>query len=206
MKKTIITTCDLHEDYDVIGPVYFQISNYHGIFSGSKLDEYEAKYAELSKHNEDSDLGLSDLFLTSIFELGVGSNRFKTAFYIATEELKKQAEELGGDAVIGMRQDIDIDSNGFQYFYLQMYGTAVKRAKTQEEIEEERKAIEEKEKAQKEKIDALNAKYNCDKNHDFKIPMKPIYLDQEIKCPICKTLQRKDRTVCWNCGQAFIKD
>ena len=25
-----------------------------------------------------------------------------------------------------MRQDIDLDTNGFQYFYLQMYGTAVK--------------------------------------------------------------------------------
>jgi uncharacterized protein YbjQ (UPF0145 family) len=33
---------------------------------------------------------------------------------------------LGADAVIGMRQDIDLDTNGFQFFYLQMYGTAVK--------------------------------------------------------------------------------
>ena len=33
---------------------------------------------------------------------------------------------MGADAVIGMRQDIDLDTNAFTYFYLQMYGTAVK--------------------------------------------------------------------------------
>ena len=33
---------------------------------------------------------------------------------------------LGADAIIGMRQDIDLDTNQFQAFYLQMYGTAVK--------------------------------------------------------------------------------
>ncbi len=33
---------------------------------------------------------------------------------------------LGADAVIAMRQDIDLDTEGFQFFYLQMYGTAVR--------------------------------------------------------------------------------
>ena len=42
------------------------------------------------------------------------------------EELKKRAARMGADAVIGMRQDIDLDTNAFTYFYLQMYGTAVK--------------------------------------------------------------------------------
>ena len=28
---------------------------------------------------------------------------------------------LGTDAIIGMRQDIDLDTSGFQFFYLQMY-------------------------------------------------------------------------------------
>ena len=45
---------------------------------------------------------------------------------MATEELKRKAFMLGGNAVIHMKQDIDLDTNGFQYFYLQMYGTAVK--------------------------------------------------------------------------------
>jgi uncharacterized protein YbjQ (UPF0145 family) len=41
-------------------------------------------------------------------------------------ELEKKAIKMGADAVIGMRQDIDLDTVNFQYFYLQMYGTAVK--------------------------------------------------------------------------------
>ncbi len=44
---------------------------------------------------------------------------------MAVEELKKRALLLGADAIIGMRQDIDLDTSAFQYFYLQMYGTAV---------------------------------------------------------------------------------
>lgn len=42
-------------------------------------------------------------------------------------EAKQRAVMLGGDAVVSMRQDIDLDTSGFQYFYLQMYGTVVKR-------------------------------------------------------------------------------
>jgi hypothetical protein len=30
------------------------------------------------------------------------------------------------DAKIGLRQDVDMDTTGSQYFYLQKYGTAVK--------------------------------------------------------------------------------
>ena len=59
-------------------------------------------------------------------EWSVGQNDFEKAFYIAVEELKKKAALLDADAIIGMRQDIDLDTNGFSYFYLQMYGTAVK--------------------------------------------------------------------------------
>ena len=59
-------------------------------------------------------------------EWSVGQNDFEAAFFIATEELKKRAKMVGADAVICMRQDIDMDTNGFAYFYLQMYGTAVK--------------------------------------------------------------------------------
>ena len=59
-------------------------------------------------------------------EFSVGQNEFDKAFFIAVEELKKRAARMGADAVIGMRQDIDLDTNAFTYFYLQMYGTAVK--------------------------------------------------------------------------------
>lgn len=59
-------------------------------------------------------------------EWSVGQSDFEKAFFVAVEELKVRATMVGADAVIGMRQDIDLDTNGFQFFYLQMYGTAVK--------------------------------------------------------------------------------
>ena len=59
-------------------------------------------------------------------EFSVGQSDFEKAFFVAVEELKKRAALLGADAIIGMRQDIDLDTNTFQFFYLQMYGTAVK--------------------------------------------------------------------------------
>ncbi|MGH2396287.1 MAG: heavy metal-binding domain-containing protein [bacterium] len=58
-------------------------------------------------------------------EFSVGQSDFEKAFFIAVQELKKRAAILGANAVIGMRQDIDLDTNTFQFFYLQMYGTAV---------------------------------------------------------------------------------
>ena len=33
---------------------------------------------------------------------------------------------MKADAIVGMRQDIDLDTAGWQFFYLQMYGTAVR--------------------------------------------------------------------------------
>jgi uncharacterized protein YbjQ (UPF0145 family) len=59
-------------------------------------------------------------------EFSVGQSDFDKAFFIAVQELKKRAAMVGADAVIGMRQDIDLDTSGFQFFYLQMYGTAVR--------------------------------------------------------------------------------
>ena len=61
-----------------------------------------------------------------IGEWSVGQSDFELAFYIAVQELKKRAAMVNADAIIGMRQDIDLDTNAFAYFYLQMYGTAIK--------------------------------------------------------------------------------
>ena len=125
-EKIIVTTCDLKEDYEIIGPVYFQVSN-KGIFSSAYSElvrKYSNKIAEMKRSGnlskEKADWG----FLYG--EWSVGQNDFEKAFYIAVEELKKKAALLDADAIIGMRQDIDLDTNGFSYFYLQMYGTAVK--------------------------------------------------------------------------------
>ena len=46
---------------------------------------------------------------------------FEISFYIATQELKKRAALMGANAIVCMRQDIDLDSTGFQFFYLQNF-------------------------------------------------------------------------------------
>lgn len=58
-------------------------------------------------------------------EWSVGQSDFAAAFFIATEELKKESGDGRADAIICMRQDIDMDTNGFAYFYLQMDGSVV---------------------------------------------------------------------------------
>lgn len=106
----IVTTCDLKEDYEVVAPVYFQLSN-KGVFSStySRLAaEYSSKLQQLKEQgmlaNRKADWG----FLYG--EYSVGQNDFDRAFYIAVEELKKQAARIDADAVISMRQDIDLDT------------------------------------------------------------------------------------------------
>lgn len=126
MSNVIVTTGDLRQDYEILGPVYFQVSN-KGMFSSalSKLvAKYQLEIAQMKRQGTMSQERADWGFLYG--EWSVGQSDFEKAFFVATEELKKRAEMVGADAIIGMRQDIDMDTNGFCYFYLQMYGTAVK--------------------------------------------------------------------------------
>lgn len=127
VNAVIVTTGDLKEDYEIIGPVYFQVSN-KGLFSSTLSDlvnKYSAEFEDMKNHALMSERRSDWGFLWG--EYSVGQNDFEKAFFVATQELKKRAVILGGDAVVSMRQDIDLDTSGFQYFYLQMYGTVVKR-------------------------------------------------------------------------------
>lgn len=127
VNAVIVTTGDLKEDYEIIGPVFFQVSN-KGIFSSTLselVNKYSAEIEEMKNHALMSERRSDWGFLWG--EYSVGQNDFEKAFFVATQELKKRAVMLGGDAVVSMRQDIDLDTSGFQYFYLQMYGTVVKR-------------------------------------------------------------------------------
>jgi len=124
--KIIVTTGDFKNDYDVIGPVYFSVSN-KGLFGsqlGTLIKKYKGDIEALKKESlitpERADWGVL------WGEFSAGQNDFDKAFYIAVQELKSRASILNADAIVSMRQDIDLDTNGFQYFYLQMYGTAVK--------------------------------------------------------------------------------
>jgi ABC-type phosphate transport system auxiliary subunit len=126
MSRVFVTTTNIDKPYEVLGPVYFQVSN-KGLFGSalSKLiKQYEKELDEMKKSGHMSAERADWGFLYG--EWSVGQSDFEKAFYIATEELKKRAEMLGADAVVGMRQDIDLDTNGFAFFYLQMYGTAVR--------------------------------------------------------------------------------
>ena len=127
VNAVIVTTGDLKEDYEIIGPVYFQVSN-KGLFSSTLSDlvnKYSAEIEDMKNSALMSERRSDWGFLWG--EYSVGQNDFEKAFFVATQELKKRAVMLGGDAVVSMRQDIDLDTSGFQYFYLQMYGTVVKR-------------------------------------------------------------------------------
>lgn len=129
MKNTndiIVTTGDLKQDYEVIGPVYFQVSN-KGFFS-STLDKLVKKHsAEIARRKREGTMSRERADWGFLYgEWSVGQSDFEKAFFVAVEEMKVRAAMVGADAVIGMRQDIDLDTNGFQFFYLQMYGTAVR--------------------------------------------------------------------------------
>ena len=122
----IVTTGDLKQDYEILGPVYFQVSN-KGMFSSalSKLAKhYASEIVTMRKQGAMSEARADWGLLYG--EFSVGQSDFEIAFYVAVQELKKRAALLGSDAIICMRQDIDLDTNAFQFFYLQMYGTAVK--------------------------------------------------------------------------------
>jgi len=124
-REIIVTTGDLKQDYEIIGPIYFQVSN-KGLFSSalSKLvKQYETDIAQMKKQGQMGQARTDWGFLYGEFSLG--QTDFDKAFFIAVQELKKRAELLGAHAVISMRQDIDMDMR-LREFYLQMYGTAVR--------------------------------------------------------------------------------
>jgi hypothetical protein len=124
--SVIVTTGDLKQDYDIIGPVYFQVSN-KGLFSSGLSTLVKKHQAEIQKMKASGQISQEKADWGFLYgEWSVGQNDFDKAFYVATQELKARAAMLDADAIICMRQDVDLDTNGFAYFYLQMYGTAVK--------------------------------------------------------------------------------
>jgi len=46
-------------------------------------------------------------------EYSIVQSDFEKAFFVVVEELKQRAVMVGADAIIGMRQDIDLDTNAF---------------------------------------------------------------------------------------------
>jgi hypothetical protein len=123
--KIIVTTLDVKTPYEIIAPVYFQVSN-RGVFSSALSDLEKAYSLEIEKMKQSELMSEWRTDWMNLFDWSAGQNHFEMAFYISVEEMKKRAIRLKADAIVGMRQDIDIDTNGFAFFYLQMYGTAVR--------------------------------------------------------------------------------
>ena len=122
-KNIIVSTCDIKQDYEIIAPVYFQVNNRGDQFStlSKKYEDLFSTKEQLAQLSGDRITGwevFQTLFITNAAT--IAHNQFDKAFFIAVEELKERAARLGADAVIGMRYDLDLDTNLFQYFYLQM--------------------------------------------------------------------------------------
>lgn len=130
-KSFPVTTVDLHRPYEVICPLFFQLSN-KGLFGGSTYDVLATEYREeISKRKADGIFSLETSASQQLLEVlldprAVGHNSFDAAYYIAVEELKRRAFLVGADGIVGLHADFDLDTNGYQFFYLQVYGTAVR--------------------------------------------------------------------------------
>lgn len=145
IQKIFVTTADIKREYDIIGPVFYQINDAgSGKMIFQKQKEYRSVINALKDQNQlvnqnasitesiGALSGMIELFSTGDISastkdlLGNGHSQFDEAFFISVEELKKRAYYMGADAIIGMKEELNLDTNGFQHFYMQMYGTAVK--------------------------------------------------------------------------------
>lgn len=124
IEKMPVTTCDIHQDYEIISPVYCGIANYFGKFSGSQFDHLMAEYTKKLQDNAGKGEKKWAVFVKNCTRSD-SPEALEAAFYIGVEELKKRAAFLGANAVIGMRQEVSVDKNSTG-FCLQLYGTAVK--------------------------------------------------------------------------------
>jgi len=125
--SVVVTTGDLKQEYEILGPIFFQVSN-KGLFSSQLSKLVKKHHSEIEELKKTGSMmqGKADWgFLYGEYSFGM-QNEFEKAFVVAVRELQQKAEKLGANAIIHMRQDIDLDTNNFQFFYLQMYGTAVK--------------------------------------------------------------------------------
>lgn len=120
-----VTTVDLNRPYQIVGPVFFQTSN-KGIFSSSYSRLASQYREEIAQRRSDGTFSPMKADWDLFWDPSVGQNDFDPAFYICVEELKRRAIEKDADAIVGLKVDFDLDTNAFQYFYVQAYGTAVR--------------------------------------------------------------------------------
>ncbi len=118
--EVVVSTESLSEPFETIGPVYTVTTN-----RGSVLD---MAARDLGIHSQA--IGGGEIVSALVFGDSVANFKaFPIAFKVCTESLKKQAAALGGDAVIGVRMNFDLDRSGvgIMAFTMQLFGTAVRR-------------------------------------------------------------------------------
>lgn len=175
----IVTTGDIQEDYTIIGPVHYQVCTGSFFLSDPFSDLVNQYRKELPSSDDAKARTVHD---QRDWGPVYGQHTLKgrdsdAAFYIAVEELKKRALLLDADAIIHMRQDIDLRSDGAYYFYLQMYGTAVRLKERPERITVEPE------------------------------PKPAVAKDVSgmCTCPICGSKNMRRRSVCLKCGHPLAE-
>ncbi|MEJ0089183.1 MAG: hypothetical protein WDM80_05455 [Limisphaerales bacterium] len=142
--KMPVTSGDLKAKYKILGTVFFSIGTRGGM--GAEFNRLKDVYLHQlakSKHkgqlsSTGSGLGqtIGGISLDSEGDIGLSmqhsgasfkSNDMETAFHILVGELQMRASYLGANAIVGFRQNIEVDSNSNVInFFANAYGTAVR--------------------------------------------------------------------------------
>lgn len=116
-----VTTGTSSVPYDVVGTISFRYSSQRGILSDSltNLIEDYLDGATAAEERRSADY-------TFLFDGEAGGRAFEEAFLLTAQELRRRAGELGADAVIGMKHDVDLVASDRTCVYLKVSGTAVR--------------------------------------------------------------------------------
>jgi uncharacterized protein YbjQ (UPF0145 family) len=115
-----VSTAVLSEPYETVGVVYALTTNKNGV-----LDRAARELGIQSQAISGFEVATALLFGDSTANIAA----LPVAWTVCVEQLKRQCSSMGGDAVIGVRMNYDIDRSaiGLSVFTLQLYGTAVRR-------------------------------------------------------------------------------
>ena len=117
-KDIIITTMDWNQrPYEVVGTVYFQVRN-SGKPHKELLKKYKSELEEMRKTEKLPETPKGFFNWTG--------SELEECFFIGQEELKKRANILQADAIIGFTESTDIYNDSGNWFFMQMYGTAIR--------------------------------------------------------------------------------
>ena len=123
--KMVITTGDLKNGYEIIGPVFYSI-NSNGIFKNPLGQLVEKYVAERDSRKEAFNITKQPEWEALLSAALDGKNNLDKAYYISVMELKAKAISLGADAIIGLQYTIEHPTPSFDHLQMSITGTAVK--------------------------------------------------------------------------------